>query len=66
MRRDRDAEAEQAEQAEQARLTGSLAALAAVLALVAAGLFLAHALQGKSAVENCLLAGRITCGAMDR
>ena len=63
MRQDRNAETEHAE---QARLTGSLAALAAVLALVAAGLFLVHALQGKSAVENCLLAGRLTCGAAER
>ena len=54
------------EQAEQRRLTGSLAALAVLLALVVAGLFLVQALQRKSALENCLLAGRINCGATVR
>lgn len=54
------------EQAEQRRLTGSLAALAVLLALVAAGLFLVQALQRKSALETCLLAGRIHCGAAVR
>ena len=54
------------EQAEQRRLTSSLAALAVLLALVVVGLFLVQALQRKSAVENCLLAGRINCGALVR
>ncbi len=63
MRRSRSTETAQAE---QARLTGSLAALAALLALVVAGLFLVQALQGKSAVENCLMAGRLTCGTVER
>ena len=54
------------ELAEQERLTGSRAALAVVLALVVAGLFLVHALERKSELENCLMAGRISCGVAMR
>lgn len=60
MRRVRGTETEQAE---QSRLTGSVAALAVLLALVVAGLFLVQALQRKAALEDCLMAGRINCGA---
>ena len=63
MRRHRGTETEETE---QARLTGSLAALAVLLALVVVGLFLVQVLQQKSAVENCLMAGRIACGAVAR
>ena len=44
-----------------ARQTRSLAALAVILALLVIGLLLAHVLRRGSAVEDCLMAGRINC-----
>ena len=43
------------------RQTASLAGLALTLLLVVVALGLTHALQRKSAIEDCLLAGRINC-----
>ena len=46
------------------RQTASLAALAFALLLVVVGLFLVKALHEKSAIENCLMAGRSNCDAL--
>ena len=46
---------------DQDRQTTSLAALAFALFLVIVGLYLVNALNRKSAVEDCLLAGRANC-----
>lgn len=54
------------EQAEENRVTGSIAALALVLALVVAGLFLIQTLRHKAALEDCLMAGRMSCGVVTR
>lgn len=49
------------EQADADRQTASLAGLAVTLALIVLGLFLVHALQAKSRIEDCLLSGRTNC-----
>lgn len=54
------------EQAEENRVTGSIAALALVLALVVAGLFLIQTLRRNAALEDCLMAGRMSCGVVTR
>jgi hypothetical protein len=43
------------------RQTASLAGVAVTLLLLAVGLFLVRELHAKSAVEDCLMAGRIQC-----
>ncbi len=43
------------------RQTASLAGMAVALALVVAGLFLVHQLHMKSAIEDCLMSGRLNC-----
>lgn len=43
------------------RQTASLAGVAVTLLLVAVGLFLVRELHAKSAIEDCLMAGRIQC-----
>ena len=52
---------EEGEEAGADRQTASLAALALTLFLVVIALALTHALQRKSAVEDCLLSGRTNC-----
>ena len=54
------------EQAQENRVTGSIAALALVLALVIAGLFLIQTLRRNAALEDCLMAGRMSCGVVTR
>lgn len=54
------------EQAEENRVTGSIAALALVLALVVAGLFLIQTLRRNAALEDCLMANRMSCGVVTR
>lgn len=54
------------EQMQENRITGSLAALAVVLALVVAGLFLIQVLRQKASLEDCLMAGRMSCGVVVR
>ena len=46
------------------RQTASLAGIAVILVLLVAGLFLVHHLHAKSAIEDCLLAGRMNCDAV--
>jgi hypothetical protein len=46
------------------RQTASLAGLAVALLLVVIGLYLVHALATKSAIEDCLLAGRSNCDTL--
>lgn len=46
------------------RQTASLAGVAITLLLLVIGLFLIRELQAKSAVEDCLLAGRSNCDLM--
>jgi hypothetical protein len=43
------------------RRTASLAGVAVTLLLLAVGLFLVRELHAKSAIEDCLMAGRIQC-----
>jgi hypothetical protein len=43
------------------RQTASLAGVAVTLLLLVVGLFLVRELHAKSAVEDCLMAGRIQC-----
>lgn len=43
------------------RQTASLGAVAITLFLIVLGLFLVHALHGKAALEDCLMAGRTNC-----
>jgi hypothetical protein len=43
------------------RQTASLAGVAVTLLLLAVGLFLVRELHAKSAIEDCLMAGRIQC-----
>jgi hypothetical protein len=43
------------------RQTASLAGLAVTLLVLVVSVFLTHQLQTKSAIENCLLAGRNNC-----
>ena len=52
------------DQAGADRQTESLAALALLLFLVVVGLFLVRVLEGKGAVEDCLLAGGRNCDAV--
>jgi uncharacterized membrane protein len=52
------------EQEDADRQTASLAGLAVALLLVVIGLFLVRALHAKSAVEDCLMAGRHNCDAV--
>jgi hypothetical protein len=49
------------EEASANRQTASLAGLALTLLLVVIALCLTHALQHKSAIEDCLLTGRTNC-----
>lgn len=49
------------EQAAADRQTASLAGLAFALFLVVIGLFLVRTLEWQSAVQDCLLAGRLNC-----
>ena len=51
-------------QEEANRQTASLAGVAITLLLLVVGVFLVHALQAKSAVEDCLLAGRSNCDVL--
>jgi len=44
-----------------ARQTRSLAAVAVILALMVAGLYLTKTLRRSTAVEDCILAGRMNC-----
>jgi hypothetical protein len=46
------------------RQSASLAGLAVALLLVVIGLFLVRELHAKSAIEDCLLAGRSNCDAV--
>ena len=48
-------------QEEANRQTAGLAGVAIVLLLLVAGLFLVRALHKESAIEDCLMAGRINC-----
>ena len=43
------------------RQTASLAGVAITLLLLIIGLFLVHELHAKSAIEDCLMAGRSDC-----
>jgi hypothetical protein len=43
------------------RQSASLAGVAVTLLLLAVGLFLVRELHAKSAIEDCLMAGRIQC-----
>ena len=43
------------------RQTASLAGVAVTLLLLVVGLFLVRELHAKSAIEDCLMAGRIQC-----
>jgi hypothetical protein len=43
------------------RQTASLAGVAVTLVLVVVGLFLVRELHAKSAIEDCLMAGRMQC-----
>jgi hypothetical protein len=43
------------------RRTASLAGVAVTLVLLVVGLFLVRELHAKSAIEDCLMAGRIQC-----
>ena len=52
---------EDTDQAEANRVTNSLAGLAAALLLVVLGLFLVQHLASKARIEDCLLAGRLSC-----
>ena len=54
------------DEAQENRVTGSIAALALVLALVVAGLFLIQTLRRNAALEDCLMAGRMSCGVVPR
>ncbi len=49
------------ETADADRQTASLAGVAITLLLLVIGLFLVRALHTESAVEDCLLAGRLNC-----
>lgn len=53
---------EREEQASADRQTASLVAFALVLILLIAGLFLVHRLARTAALEDCLMAGRSSCG----
>lgn len=44
------------------RQTASLAGVAVTLLLLVVGLFLVRELHAKSALEDCLMAGRLHCG----
>ena len=44
------------------RQTESLAGLALTIALIIASLFLIKSLQKSTAMEDCLMAGRLSCG----
>ena len=52
----------QEEQAAADRQTASLVAFLVILVLLIAGLFLVHHLARTAALEDCLLAGRASCG----
>ena len=43
------------------RRTTSLAGLAVIIAILVVSMWLTKQLQRKSAIENCLMAGRINC-----
>jgi hypothetical protein len=43
------------------RQTASLGGVAITLLLLVVGLFLVHELHAKAAIEDCLMAGRISC-----
>jgi hypothetical protein len=43
------------------RQTASLGGVAITLLLLVVGLFLIHELHAKSAIEDCLMAGRTSC-----
>ena len=49
------------DQEDQERQTASLAGLAVTLLILVISVFLTRQLQTKSAIENCLLAGRSNC-----
>ena len=49
------------DQTDADRQTASLGGLAVALLLVVLGLFLVRELHAKSVLEDCLLAGRMTC-----
>ena len=53
------------DEAEDNRVTHSLAGLAVALLVVVTSLFLLQALAHKARLEDCLMAGRITCQAVD-
>ena len=55
---------EEEAQEEANRHTASLAGVAITLLLLVLGVFLVHALHGKSQVEDCLLAGRSDCDVL--
>ena len=44
------------------RQTGSLAGLAFTIAIIVASLFVIKQLQASTAMEDCILAGRLSCG----
>jgi hypothetical protein len=43
------------------RQTASLAGVVVTLVLLVVGLFLVHQLEAKTAIEDCLMAGRSNC-----
>ena len=45
--------------------SGALIGLAVVLALVIAAVYLVHALQKESHLEDCLMSGRTNCAPID-
>jgi hypothetical protein len=51
------------DESDDARLTASLAGLAVTLALLVGGLMLVRELHVQAQVEDCLMAGRLACGA---
>jgi hypothetical protein len=46
------------------RQTASLAGIAVTLLLLVVGLFLVHTLEGKVAIEDCLMSGRTDCDGL--
>ena len=44
------------------RQTGSLAGLALTVAIIVLSLFVIKQLQASTAMEDCILAGRLSCG----
>ena len=53
------------EEEDEARRSAALLGLIVILSLAIAGILLLHALERKSRLEDCLMAGRGTCAPIE-